>query len=55
MYPIFCSGSSNYDDPSGKIFSVYAAESEKHDRALAEGWKSDMDGILIFVCGFSQI
>ena len=55
IYPIICLGSSNYDDPSGKIFSVYNMESEKHDRALAEGWKSDMDGILIFVCGGLQI
>jgi hypothetical protein len=29
-------------------------ESEKQDRALAEGWKSDMDGILIFVRGLLQ-
>ena len=69
-------GSGSYDDPSGKIWSLYVSESEKHDRMLAEGWlefspflkaktnselpfilfrKSDMDGILIFVCGLSRL
>lgn len=37
------------DHPSGKIWSVYVSEAEKEDRALAEGWKGDMEGLLIFV------
>jgi Family of unknown function (DUF6535) len=41
--------SSNYDDPSSKIWSVYNSEASVHDKGLLEGWKSDMDGILIFV------
>ena len=40
----------DYDDPAGKIWSIYVAESEKFDRALVESWKGDMDGMLIFVC-----
>ena len=39
----------NDDHPSGKIWSVYVSEAEKEDRALAEGWKGDMEGLLIFV------
>ena len=36
-------------ETSGKLWSVYLAESERHDKALAESWKADMDGLLIFV------
>ena len=39
----------NYDDPSGKIWSIYVAEAEKYDKALTRGWTDDMDGTLIFV------
>lgn len=28
---------------------MYLTEAEKHDKALVESWKGDMDGILIFV------
>jgi Family of unknown function (DUF6535) len=38
-----------YDDPSSKLWSVYVGEAAQHDKALVENWKSDMDGILIFV------
>jgi hypothetical protein len=37
------------DHPSGKIWSIYLSEIEKHDKALTRGWKDEMDGILIFV------
>lgn len=40
---------SNYDDPSSKIWSVYVAEADMHDKTLVESWKADMDGILIYV------
>jgi len=39
----------NDDHPSGKIWSVYVSEAEKEDKALVEGWKGDMEGLLIFV------
>jgi hypothetical protein len=45
--------STSYDgSPSSKIWSLYISEAEKHDRALAESWKGDMDGILIFVSSY---
>lgn len=36
-------------ESSSKLWSVYLTESECHDKALAESWKNDMDGLLIFV------
>lgn len=32
-----------------KLWSVYLAERERHDKALAESWKVNMDGLHIFV------
>ncbi|KAJ7432156.1 hypothetical protein FB451DRAFT_958158, partial [Mycena latifolia] len=32
-----------------KLWGVYISEAEKYDKALVEGWKSDMEGFLIFV------
>ncbi|KAK6992931.1 hypothetical protein R3P38DRAFT_3224298 [Favolaschia claudopus] len=44
------------DDAAGaKIWSVYASEAEKYDKALVQSWKSDMDGLLIFAGLFSAI
>ncbi|KAJ7362980.1 hypothetical protein DFH08DRAFT_328819 [Mycena albidolilacea] len=42
---------SDHDDEAagGKMWAVYVAEAEKYDRALVESWKSDMEGMLIFV------
>jgi hypothetical protein len=42
------------DDPSeeaaaSKLWAVYVSEAEKYDRSLVESWKSDMEGMLIFV------
>ncbi|KAF8262005.1 hypothetical protein EI94DRAFT_741613 [Lactarius quietus] len=42
-------------ETSGKLWSVYLAESERHDKALAESWKADMDGLLIFAGLFSAV
>ncbi|KAJ6537791.1 hypothetical protein B0H19DRAFT_1003529 [Mycena capillaripes] len=36
-----------------KLWAVYISEAEKYDKALVEGWKSDMDGLLIFAGLFS--
>ncbi|KAJ7797687.1 hypothetical protein B0H14DRAFT_3547526, partial [Mycena olivaceomarginata] len=38
---------------SAKLWAVYISEAEKYDKALVESWKSDMDGLLIFVRRFS--
>ncbi|KAJ7930606.1 hypothetical protein B0H13DRAFT_2532944, partial [Mycena leptocephala] len=32
-----------------KLWAVYVSEAEKYDKALVETWKSDMEGLLIFV------
>lgn len=37
---------------SAKIWAVYVAEAEKYDKALVESWKSNMEGMLIFVSLF---
>ncbi|KAG6862184.1 hypothetical protein C0995_004266 [Termitomyces sp. Mi166 len=41
------------DSPSAKIWSVYVAEADRQDRALANSWKGDMDALLIFAGLFS--
>lgn len=37
------------DDPSAKMWSLSISQASEHDLAMAERWKSDMDGILIYV------
>jgi hypothetical protein len=41
----------NYEEEaaSAKLWAVYVSEAEKYDRGLVESWKSDMEGLLIFV------
>ncbi|KAJ6498205.1 hypothetical protein DFH09DRAFT_1204352 [Mycena vulgaris] len=42
------------DESAGaKLWMVYISEAEKYDKALVEGWKSDMEGLLIFAGLFS--
>ncbi len=36
-------------DPSDKTWSMYLSESEKHDKAISDGWKDDANGVLVFV------
>ncbi|KAF7343193.1 hypothetical protein MVEN_01750500 [Mycena venus] len=38
---------------SARLWAVYIDEAEKYDKALVEGWKSDMEGLLIFAGLFS--
>ncbi|KAJ7899738.1 hypothetical protein B0H13DRAFT_1477895, partial [Mycena leptocephala] len=46
--------SSDRDELAGaKLWAVYISEAEKYDKALVEGWKSDMEGLLIFAGLFS--
>jgi hypothetical protein len=40
---------SNFVDGSGPIFSMYLDVATEEDKKMAEGWKADADGILIFV------
>ncbi|KAJ7454619.1 hypothetical protein B0H11DRAFT_1740356, partial [Mycena galericulata] len=56
QFSAFFLGSASERDPShdsaaAKLWSVYVREAEKYDRALVESWKSDMEGMLIFVPG----
>ncbi|KAJ7908454.1 hypothetical protein B0H13DRAFT_1617493 [Mycena leptocephala] len=36
-----------------RLWGVYISEAEKYDKVLVEGWKSDMEGLLIFAGLFS--
>ncbi|KAF8199409.1 hypothetical protein K438DRAFT_1823544 [Mycena galopus ATCC 62051] len=36
-----------------KLWAVYISEAHKYDKTLVEGWKSDMEGLLIFAGLFS--
>ena len=48
-------GASNFVDGSGPIFSMYVEMASEEDKKMAEGWKADADGILIFVCHYLPI
>ncbi|KAG6899779.1 hypothetical protein C0993_006965 [Termitomyces sp. T159_Od127] len=41
------------DGPSARLWSVYVAEADRQDRALAHSWKGNMDALLIFAGLFS--
>jgi hypothetical protein len=40
---------------TSKLWGVYVLEAEKYDKALVESWRSDMEGMLIFVCSYFVI
>jgi hypothetical protein len=42
-------GESNFVDSSGPIFSMYMEMAEEEDKKMAESWKADAEGILVFV------
>ncbi|KAH9971826.1 hypothetical protein BGW80DRAFT_1460278 [Lactifluus volemus] len=46
-------GGSNFSDGSGPIFKMYVKIAEEEDKTMAERWKKDADGILIFTGLFS--
>ncbi|KAF5332426.1 hypothetical protein D9758_015112 [Tetrapyrgos nigripes] len=41
------------DQACGKLWSVYIGEAERYDKALVEGWKGDMEGMVIFSALYS--
>ncbi|KAJ7476490.1 hypothetical protein FB451DRAFT_1087239, partial [Mycena latifolia] len=46
--------SADRDELAGAaLWAVYISEAEKYDKALVDGWKSDMEGLLIFAGLFS--
>ena len=42
-------GLPNFVDGSGPVFSMYLEMGAEEDKNMAESWKADADGILIFV------
>ncbi|KAH9055570.1 hypothetical protein EDB87DRAFT_1688000 [Lactarius vividus] len=46
-------GVSNFVDGSGPIFSMYMEMATEEDKKMADNWKADADGILIFTGLFS--
>jgi hypothetical protein len=37
-------------DPASRLWSLCNSQADKHDTAMAESWKADMNGILLYVC-----
>lgn len=37
------------------MWAVYIAEADKYDKALVDSWKSDMEGLVIFVSTFISV
>ncbi|KAI9433329.1 hypothetical protein H4582DRAFT_1003036 [Lactarius indigo] len=46
-------GESNFSDGSGHLFTMYNEMAEEEDKKMAESWKADADGILVFTGLFS--
>jgi hypothetical protein len=40
---------STHEAAAAKLWAVYISQAEKYDKGLVESWKSDMQGMLIFV------
>ncbi|KAI0247723.1 hypothetical protein BJV78DRAFT_1242785 [Lactifluus subvellereus] len=40
-------------DPSSKMWALCISQADKHDTAMAERWKADMEGILLYTGVFS--
>ncbi|CAK5279128.1 unnamed protein product, partial [Mycena citricolor] len=38
-----------------KLWSAYISEAQSYDRGLIDGWRSEMDGLLIFAGLFSGV
>ncbi|TDL25642.1 hypothetical protein BD410DRAFT_602908 [Rickenella mellea] len=43
------------DEPGAKIWLPYLESADKYDRDLVEGWRDDMDSLLIFAALFSAV
>jgi hypothetical protein len=46
-------GESGFTDGSGPLFSMYLERAEDQDEKMADRWKADADGILVFVSSHS--
>ncbi|THV00712.1 hypothetical protein K435DRAFT_854490 [Dendrothele bispora CBS 962.96] len=43
------------DDACFKLWNMYIGQAQDYDRALLEGWKSDMDGMILFSALYSAV
>ncbi|KAF8269084.1 hypothetical protein EI94DRAFT_1682287, partial [Lactarius quietus] len=48
-------GESNFSDGSEPLFSMYLERAEEEDQKMAESWKGDAEGILLFTGLFSAV
>ncbi|KAF7341284.1 hypothetical protein MVEN_01864500 [Mycena venus] len=48
-------GDTGDEAAAAKLWAVYISEAEKYDKGLVESWKSDMQGMLIFVSTFVSL
>ncbi|KAI9467388.1 hypothetical protein BJY52DRAFT_66741 [Lactarius psammicola] len=44
-----------HKDSSGKLWSIYLAEADRHDEEIAELWRGEADSILVFTGLFSAV
>jgi hypothetical protein len=49
VFPSVARIATSGDDPSSKMWILSITRADKHDSAMVERWKADMDGILIYV------
>jgi hypothetical protein len=49
VFPLVAILVASGDDPSSKMWILSITHADKHDSAMVERWKADMDGILIYV------
>jgi hypothetical protein len=49
VFPSVARIATSGDDPSSKMWILSITHADKHDSAMVERWKADMDGILIYV------
>ena len=46
---------SSLDDGSWPLFNMYLSTAKEEDTAMAEGWKADAEGILLFVSAYFTV
>ncbi|KAF5355359.1 hypothetical protein D9758_006110 [Tetrapyrgos nigripes] len=49
------SSSTSDEDACFKLWNMYIIQAQEYDKSLLEGWKSDMDGMLLFSALYSAI
>jgi hypothetical protein len=49
VHPTQTASAQQYSDPLDRFWHLYLVDADKQDQKLADRWKGDTDGILIFV------